>query len=116
MRPGIEPASSWILVGFVPSEPQRELHIHSVLEPLHGSCHPHPVIVLGVDGPIQTDDLLFPLFLEHFSYYYWDSFLPVNVVSLFCFFNMVGCILKHIETLRLIIFPPIVDHLLYSTF
>ena len=25
MRPGIEPASSWILVGFVTAEPQREL-------------------------------------------------------------------------------------------
>ena len=25
MRPGIEPASSWILVGFVTTEPQREL-------------------------------------------------------------------------------------------
>ena len=26
-RPGIEPTSSWILVGFIPNEPQQELHL-----------------------------------------------------------------------------------------
>lgn len=35
--------------------------------------------------PIQTNDVC-PSGLSHFGYYYWDSFLLVTVMSLFCLF------------------------------
>ena len=31
MRPGIEPMSSWVLVGFITTEPQRELLFHNFI-------------------------------------------------------------------------------------
>ena len=57
--------------------------------------------------PIQTNDVC-PSGLSHFWYYYWDSFLPVTVKSLFClffFFLMVNCILKQTDSLFLFFIP-----------
>ena len=51
--------------------------------------------------PIQTNDVC-PSGLSHFGYYYWDSFLLVTVMSLFClfFFFFNGyCILKQTDSL-----------------
>lgn len=54
-------------------------------------------VVLSVYGPIQTDDL-FPSVVNHFWYYYWDNFLPIIVISLFCLFLIwLVVILKHLD-------------------
>ena len=50
----------------------------------------HPVSWWGpcccvVYQPIQTSDVC-TSGLSHFWYYYWDSFLPITVMSLFCLF------------------------------
>ena len=50
----------------------------------------HPVSWWGpcccvVYRPIQTSDVC-TSGLSHFWYYYWDSFLPITVMSLFCLF------------------------------
>ena len=42
-RPGIEPASSWILVEFITNEPQWELSIFISLKSWNSCCHGFPL-------------------------------------------------------------------------
>ena len=77
-RPGIEPASSWILVGFVASEPQRELHdiiffIHawkvSMSWYMKCSCLSLPSILANISRVFTVGQVIYQMLYIHYLIY-----------------------------------------------